>query len=111
MWRRSGFACAAREGQDEPRPVWDSPWWRSPDISADIWSSSDASASITPTCAHLGGPLSEGQVDDVSIRCPWHGSRFGLADGQILEGPSTFTQPAFETRVRDGRIEVRPRRK
>jgi nitrite reductase/ring-hydroxylating ferredoxin subunit/uncharacterized membrane protein len=65
---------------------------------------------LADTCAHLGGPLSEGQVDDVSIRCPWHGSRFGLADGQILEGPSTFTQPAFETRVRDGRIEVRPRR-
>ena len=65
---------------------------------------------LADTCAHLGGPLSEGSVDDVSIRCPWHGSRFGLADGSILEGPSTFTQPTFETRVRDGRIEVRARR-
>jgi nitrite reductase/ring-hydroxylating ferredoxin subunit/uncharacterized membrane protein len=65
---------------------------------------------LADTCAHLGGPLSEGQVDDASIRCPWHGSRFALTDGQVLEGPSTFTQPSFEARVRDGRIEIRPRR-
>jgi nitrite reductase/ring-hydroxylating ferredoxin subunit/uncharacterized membrane protein len=65
---------------------------------------------LADTCAHLGGPLSEGELDDTSIRCPWHGSRFGLTDGRVLEGPSTFTQPSFETRVRDGRIEVRPRR-
>jgi nitrite reductase/ring-hydroxylating ferredoxin subunit/uncharacterized membrane protein len=65
---------------------------------------------LADTCAHLGGPLSEGAVDDVSIQCPWHGSRFGLADGRVLEGPSTYTQPCFETRVRDGRIEVRARR-
>ena len=64
---------------------------------------------LADECAHLGGPLSEGSVDDVSIRCPWHGSRFGLADGAILEGPSTFRQPCFDVRVRDGQIEVRPR--
>jgi nitrite reductase/ring-hydroxylating ferredoxin subunit len=65
---------------------------------------------LADSCAHLGGPLSDGEVDAVSIRCPWHGSRFGLEDGRILEGPSTFTQPCFETRVRDGQIEVRARR-
>ena len=64
---------------------------------------------LADQCAHLGGPLSEGSLDDVSIRCPWHGSRFALEDGAVLEGPSTFTQPCFETRVRDGKIEVRPR--
>src|SRR6185436_16303496 len=64
---------------------------------------------LADECAHLGGPLSEGSVDDVSIRCPWHGSRFALDDGAILEGPSTFEQPCFDVRVRDGQIEVRPR--
>jgi nitrite reductase/ring-hydroxylating ferredoxin subunit len=56
--------------------------------------------------AHLGGPFSEGHVDSGSIRCPWHGSRFALDDSRVLEGPSTFTQPCFEIRVRDGQVEV-----
>jgi len=64
---------------------------------------------LTERCAHLGGPLSEGAVDEVGIRCPWHGSRFALDDGRILEGPSTFAQPCLDVRVRNGQIEVRPR--
>jgi nitrite reductase/ring-hydroxylating ferredoxin subunit/uncharacterized membrane protein len=65
---------------------------------------------LADSCAHLGGPLSDGQLDDVSIRCPWHGSRFGLDDGALLEGPSTFPQPCFEVRIRAGQIEIRARR-
>jgi nitrite reductase/ring-hydroxylating ferredoxin subunit/uncharacterized membrane protein len=58
-------------------------------------------------CAHLGGPLAEGQVRDTSIVCPWHGSRFALEDGRVLDGPATSPQPCFEARVRDGYVEVR----
>jgi nitrite reductase/ring-hydroxylating ferredoxin subunit/uncharacterized membrane protein len=65
---------------------------------------------LADSCAHLGGPLSEGQIDDVAVRCPWHGSRFALDDGAVLEGPSTFPQPCFDARVRAGQIEVRARR-
>ncbi len=61
------------------------------------------------TCAHMGGPLSEGQVEGDSIRCPWHGSRFALSDGRVLEGPSTFSQPCFDVRVRNGQVELRLR--
>jgi nitrite reductase/ring-hydroxylating ferredoxin subunit/uncharacterized membrane protein len=64
---------------------------------------------LADSCAHLGGPLSEGEADDVAIRCPWHGSRFALDDGAVLEGPSTFAQPCFDVRVRAGQIEVRAR--
>ena len=64
---------------------------------------------LADRCAHLGGPLSEGSVDDVAIQCPWHASRFALDDGRVLEGPSTFPQPCFDVRVRGGQIEVRPR--
>ena len=59
-------------------------------------------------CSHLGGPLSEGDLlDDCSVRCPWHGSRFSLETGEVLDGPSTYTQPRFDVRVREGQIEVR----
>ena len=64
---------------------------------------------LADTCAHLGGPLSEGTLQDDSIICPWHGSRFTLAEGRTLDGPSAFPQPALETRIRAGQIEVRAR--
>lgn len=62
---------------------------------------------LAETCSHLGGPLSEGKIEGNSVRCPWHGSRFALADGRVLDGPSAYQQPCFEIRVRDGQIEVR----
>lgn len=62
---------------------------------------------LAESCAHLGGPLSEGTLEDGCVVCPWHGSRFALADGRIINGPATFPQPCYDVRVRDGLIEVR----
>lgn len=60
-------------------------------------------------CSHMGGPLSEGVCEGSSVRCPWHGSRFALDDGSVLEGPATQAQPCWDARVREGQVEVRPR--
>jgi nitrite reductase/ring-hydroxylating ferredoxin subunit/uncharacterized membrane protein len=49
-------------------------------------------------CAHAGGPLSEGTIVDGAIQCPWHGSRFRLADGRLRRGPALYDQPAYEVR-------------
>lgn len=65
---------------------------------------------ISNTCTHLGGPLNEGQLEGDSIRCPWHGSRFCLSDGEVLEAPATFPERAFDVRVKAGKIEVRAKR-
>lgn len=65
---------------------------------------------LAATCAHMGGPLTEGHLEGDTVRCPWHGSTFRLDTGEVVTGPSAFPQPALETRVRDGRIEVRRRR-
>ena len=62
---------------------------------------------IGEKCAHLGGPLSEGKLEGDAVVCPWHGSRFSLTDGRVIDGPTVFAQPCFETRIKDGRIEVR----
>jgi len=62
---------------------------------------------LAHTCSHLGGPLSEGTLDGDVVQCPWHGSRFNVRDGSVVDGPATFPQPRFETRVREGQIEVR----
>jgi len=59
-------------------------------------------------CAHLGGPLAEGQLEDGCVVCPWHGSRFALASGQVVNGPAACNQPVYEVRERNGQIELRP---
>ena len=64
---------------------------------------------LRETCTHLGGPLSEGTIEGDSIRCPWHGSRFCLKDGHVLDGPAVFPERSFDVRVREGQIEVRAR--
>jgi len=57
-------------------------------------------------CAHLSGPLYEGEVGEedgsACLTCPWHGSVFRLRDGEVVHGPATSPQPSFETRLDDG---------
>jgi len=50
------------------------------------------------TCAHAGGPLSEGTIVDGCLQCPWHGSRFRLSDGRAVRGPAIYDQPTYEVR-------------
>lgn len=58
-------------------------------------------------CPHVGGPLWEGELDGHCVTCPWHGSQFDVSDGSLLHGPSVYPVPCYDTRERDGRIEVR----
>lgn len=67
-------------------------------------------SAIEDSCTHAGGPLHEGGLVDGVVTCPWHGSRFRVADGTCMGGPATFRQLPLQTRVRKGRIEVRGRR-
>lgn len=53
------------------------------------------------TCAHAGGPLSGGTYRDGVIECPWHASRYRMADGRVVQGPSVYDQPAYEVRATD----------
>jgi nitrite reductase/ring-hydroxylating ferredoxin subunit/uncharacterized membrane protein len=60
-------------------------------------------------CSHRGCLLSDGEVDGDTVECSCHGSRFSLDDGSVERGPATAGQPSYETRERDGRIEIRLR--
>jgi nitrite reductase/ring-hydroxylating ferredoxin subunit/uncharacterized membrane protein len=62
---------------------------------------------LAETCSHLGGPLSEGKLDGDVIQCPWHGSRFSIRDGRVIDGPAVHPQPCLSARVRNGKVEVR----
>ncbi|MCP9963247.1 Rieske (2Fe-2S) protein [Streptomyces somaliensis] len=69
----------------------------------------DAFHVLADRCSHMAGPLSEGEVEDGCVRCPWHGSVFRLADGWNVRGPATAPQPSFDSRVVGDRLEVRLR--
>lgn len=58
-------------------------------------------------CSHMGGPLDEGWLQNGGLVCPWHGTRYCLSTGHVLDGPSTAPQPRFVTRIREGQVEVR----
>lgn len=69
---------------------------------------------LAERCSHLGGPLADGKLEldedgSPSVICPWHGSRFRMADGAVQDGPATYAQPCFETRIQRGQVEVRHR--
>ncbi len=87
---------------DKPKRVWAN------DIPLVVVRQDGRIRALADTCSHLGGPLSEGKLcEDGSISCPWHGSRFNLENGEVVQGPAVYTQPSFETRVRAGKVEVR----
>ena len=58
------------------------------------------------TCTHWGCALSEGHLEDTSIVCHCHGSRFSLRDGSVIDGPASSPEISFDVRERNGQIEV-----
>jgi nitrite reductase/ring-hydroxylating ferredoxin subunit/uncharacterized membrane protein len=62
---------------------------------------------IAATCNHFSGPLEAGVRQGDTVVCPLHNSRFDLCSGKVIDGPAVFPQSRYETRVRDGNIEVK----
>ena len=62
----------------------------------------DTVFALHAVCAHAGGPLAQGTVVDGCIECPWHASRFRLANGRVRRGPALYDQPAYEIRAAEG---------
>src|ERR671921_1145624 len=62
---------------------------------------------IAATCNPFSGPLEAGNRQGDTVVCPLHNSRFDLCSGEVVNGPAVFPQSRYETRVRDGKIEVK----
>ena len=61
---------------------------------------------LADRCSHMSGPLSDSELTDGCLTCPWHGSMFRVAGGAVVRGPATAPQPAFEVREAGGVIRV-----
>ena len=73
----------------------------------------EAVFAVASRCTHQGAPLDRGVVkaagSDPVVTCPAHGSVFSLVDGSVRRGPATRPVEAFEARIGERMIELRPR--
>ena len=95
---------AAELEEGRPRVV------RAGDTEVLLYRQGDRLHALWASCTHEGGPLAEGDFADGCVICPWHGSTFRLADGKVVRGPAAASQPTYQVRVTDGKIEVRAAR-
>jgi len=61
---------------------------------------------IYDECSHAQIALSEGEVDDCTLECWLHGSRFDLRTGIPTGLPATEPVPVYPVEVRDGEIYI-----
>src|SRR2546426_6507718 len=61
---------------------------------------------IDNTCTHVGGPLSEGEVEGTVVECPWHGFRFSIETGKVLYGPARTDVACYPIRREGDDIEI-----
>ena len=61
---------------------------------------------IRDECSHANIPLSEGDVEDCSIECWLHGSRFDLRTGAAINLPANVPVPTYPVRVEGNDVYV-----
>jgi 3-phenylpropionate/trans-cinnamate dioxygenase ferredoxin component len=61
---------------------------------------------VRDECTHEAVPLSEGDVQDGTIECWRHGSRFDLATGAVLSLPAVEPVAVFAVRLVAGEVLV-----
>ncbi len=55
---------------------------------------------VEDRCPHRDFALSGGElVEPCVLECPWHGARFDVRTGALLQGPATDALPTCEVRV------------
>ncbi len=61
---------------------------------------------VEDICSHAAVALSEGEVDDCTVECWLHGSRFDLRTGKPTGLPATEPVATFPIEVRDDGVYV-----
>lgn len=64
-------------------------------------------AALGGSCPHLAAPMADGWLDRGRLVCPWHGSQFDTATGEVVRGPAAAPLPCYQARVRNGTVELR----
>src|SRR3977135_2246573 len=62
---------------------------------------------IDAHCSHYHGPLADGLVVGMSIRCPWHHACFDLRSGEATRAPALTPLSVWQVEHEGDRIVVR----
>ena len=69
--------------------------------------SGDEVFALQDLCSHAAVPLSEGEVEDCTLECWLHGSRFDLRAGKTTGSPATQPVPVYDTKIEGETVLVR----
>jgi len=61
---------------------------------------------VDDTCTHANVSLSEGELDDHTLECWLHGSRFDIRTGDPSGPPATVPVNVYPVKVQDGEVFV-----
>lgn len=56
-------------------------------------------------CPHRGGPLSEGEIREGDVTCPWHQARFELSSGQCRSSKD-LKVATYLVQIHDGYVGI-----
>lgn len=66
---------------------------------------------LSNVCTHQEFAMSLGTCwPGGSIECAWHGARFDVRTGAVLEGPATEPLPTYQIRIEGDDVLVGPRK-
>ena len=74
------------------------------DHSVAVFRAGDDVHAIGDRCSHAKASLAEGEVFDLEVECPRHGSPFDLRTGVPQALPATTPVPVYPVRVVDGDV-------
>jgi len=66
----------------------------------------DAVYACADTCAHKGGPLSEGKLSGTRLACPWHGWHYDVKTGQCVFPGRGASVASYPVEIANGEIHV-----
>jgi nitrite reductase/ring-hydroxylating ferredoxin subunit len=62
---------------------------------------------IGGSCNHAGGPLAEGTLEGAVVTCPWHGSKWDVTNGKLVEfAVELDPEPVYKVIVEGGSVYV-----
>lgn len=57
-------------------------------------------------CTHRGGSLAGGVMICGTVQCPWHGSQFDVATGNVKAGPAKQAISAYRVELSGGKLQI-----
>jgi len=61
---------------------------------------------VSNICTHVGGPLSDGNIDKNIVTCPWHFAQFDVTTGKLISGPAMKDVKCYVVKVEGDEVYV-----